>query len=195
MGLKVYETEPPPRFAQFKVSPKVLTPVNKLQNTFKKAADKYRELSQKELLSIQLFNSSFFEEIPESRFLLLVMAVEVLITCNVRSEEVDSHIDILIELTIENTKIDKNDKDSIIGSLTWLKKQSIGQAGRELAKKRLGINKYHDMYADKFFTEIYRVRSNLVHGNTIQPSSEDIGKLSIELEKFISDLLTGEIKS
>lgn len=193
LGLKVYETLPPPRFAQMKVSPKVLTPIEKLEQIFNKAELEYRELSQKELLSAQLFNSSFFEEIPESRFLLLVMAIEVLITCEKRSDEIGEHVNQMVILTKSNSQINSSDKESIISSLSWLKSQSIGQAGRELAKNKLRGKKYHNMTARKFFSHIYSVRSNLVHGNSNLPSTNELGILSLALEKFVSDLLTGEL--
>jgi len=193
LGLKVYKTLPPPRFAQLNVSPTVFTPINKLEQTFEKAETKFKELNQKEFLSAQLFNSSYFEEIPESRFLLLVMAIEVLIECQPRSKNVEELIDELSELTKTNEKIDSSDKQSILGSLSWLKSDSIGQAGRKLAKKKLSDKKYNEMSADKFFTYIYGIRSNLVHGNKDLPTSKDLGSLSPELEKFVSDLLTTEL--
>ena len=60
LGLKVYETLPKAKFLTSKVDPKVHTPINKLKEIFLEAESKYRELNKKELLSIQLFNSSFF---------------------------------------------------------------------------------------------------------------------------------------
>ena len=123
------------------------------------------------------------------------MAVEVLITCEPRSEEVSTHIDYLLKLTDSNLYISSNDKESIKGSLSWLKSQSIGQAGRTLAKNRLGKIKYYNLSASKFFTYCYKVRSNLVHGSSETPNRQELGILSSEITKFVSDLLTNDLSN
>lgn len=190
LGLKVYASSPQPKFVTPKTELKISSPIAHFENAFTQAISNYRELNSTELLSTQLFNSSFFEEIPESRFLLLVMAIEILIQCKPRSIEVKNHIERMIELTNTNNEINDSDKKSIKGSLSWLKNQSIGQAGRELSRKLLGETKYYGMSAARFFTHCYDIRCTLVHGNSTLQSKEVIGLLSLELEKFVSDLLT-----
>lgn len=190
LGLMVYESSPTPRFAQFEADLKKLDPVDNFINTFIKCFENQRDIGNDDLLSIKLYNSSFFEEIPESRFLLLVMSIEAIINCDKRADEVLNHVDKMIYMTNKNHNLSDGDKKSIIGSLGYLKNQSIGQAGRQLAKKRLGENKYDDLSPVKFFDRVYSIRSKLVHGNSTPPSSYNLNKLSNELEKFVSDLLT-----
>ncbi|HPC35292.1 MAG TPA: hypothetical protein P5268_03315 [Candidatus Marinimicrobia bacterium] len=191
LGLKVYKTLPHPKFATPEITTQVHTPIVKFVDILIESKNKYREFTDKELLSIKLFNSSFFEEIPESRFLLLVMAVETLIICEPRSEEVIEHVNNIIKMTNSNDKICPDEKKSIINSLSWLKLKSIGQAGRELAKGKLGNKKYYNLSAPKFFTYCYEVRSNLVHSGRKPPDYKELGELSNELIKFVSNLLFG----
>lgn len=174
-------------------SHQVLTPADKLEQTFKKSLSNFRELSQKEYLAIQLYSSSFFEDIIESRFLLLVMAIEVLIESTERSKEAIEHVEKMEELTKSNSDLKKSDRDSILGSLSWLKNQSIGQAGRELARTKLADKEYQNKKAEKFFTHCYEIRSSLVHGNSSSVKHEELGIIALGLEEFVSDLLLPEL--
>ena len=96
----------------------------------------------------------------------------------------------LIEKT-ELSDLEQREKDSVLGSLRWLKKESISQAGKRLVAARLGAEaRYQDLSPPEFFAKCYTLRSNLVHGNKPFPSFEEVGALSAPLEVFVSDLLT-----
>lgn len=79
-----------------------------------------------------------------------------------------------------------------MGSLNWLYKESISQAGRKLADRLTGHN-YMDMDAKKFFTYCYGLRSKLVHGSVPRPTREEVDLASVDLESFVGDLLSGPL--
>lgn len=139
-----------------------------------------------------LFNASFFQPTADSRFLVLVMAVEALIEPVSRSPEGLEHVDRLIEQTRAAT-LPGVDKDSMIGALQWLRRESINQAGKRLASMRLGGRLYSGRAAPEFFSYCYQLRSNLVHGNLPIPTFEEVGNVACILEVFVSDLLTSPI--
>ena len=188
LGLSVYESFPTPQFITMNADISVSSPFENFVNAFTEVSTNNKIHNQKELLAIKLYNSSFFEVIAETRYLLLIMAIEVLIDCKPRNDEAIIFVDNLLEMVKTNSNLILNDKESMIGSLKWLKLQSIGQAGRELAQK-LGDKKYYNKAPSEFFTFCYSKRSQLVHGSSKTPDLSELGTLSAELQKFISDLI------
>ncbi|MES2500378.1 MAG: hypothetical protein V4570_07575 [Pseudomonadota bacterium] len=188
-GLMVYETWPKPRFVSSNAQMTRGTKPESFISAYKKALDASPAISQRDELSYVLFNASFFQPTADSRFLLLIMAIEALIEPELRSNESVTHINSLIQKT-KNAELPDQEKISIVGSLEWLKSESINQAGRRLVSERLGNRMYIEMSAKKFFTHCYQVRSNFVHGNLPIPTLDEISALSATLEVFVSELLT-----
>ena len=142
------------------------------------------------MIAFTLFNASFFQPTADTRFILLVMAIEALIEKTERQSDTVQLVESLIERT-SRENIDQSEKDSLRGSLSSLKYESIGQAGKRLAVARLGSeSKYQDLEPRDFFARCYKVRSNLVHGSNPFPTFEEVGALAAPLEGFVSDLLT-----
>lgn len=146
-------------------------------------------ISQREELSYTLFNASFFQPTADSRFLLLVMAIEALIQPEHRSDKSFTHVDSLIQQT-KNSDLPEQERNSILGTLHWLRYESINQAGRRIVTERIGDRTYIEKTAADFFTHCYQIRSNLVHGNLPIPTFEEIGGVAATLEVFVSELLT-----
>jgi hypothetical protein len=117
------------------------------------------------------------------------MAVEALIEPISRSDESLMHVESLIWKT-KNATLPAREKNSILGALSWLRFESINQAGRRTASERLGNRIYIGKNAADFFTHCYQIRSNLVHGNLPIPTFDEIGGLAATLEVFVSELLT-----
>ncbi|MCI5164420.1 MAG: hypothetical protein D3917_20895, partial [Candidatus Electrothrix sp. AX5] len=124
----------------------------------------------------------------DARFLLLIMAIETLSECAPRSDEAIAYVDMLIESTNNCRTLRKEDSNSMIGALHWLKQESIRQAGKRLVTERLGDRMYADMSAAKYFSQCYDLRSKLVHGGASDRGKID--KLVPQLPSFVSDLLT-----
>lgn len=188
-GLMIFATDPKPRFAAANARMVRGTNADAFQTLLLEAIEKRPVLSNREQLAFSLFNASFFQPSADSRFILLVMAIEALIEPLQRSPEARSHAEQLIAQT-KSAKIPAAEQESMLGSLRWLLQESINQAGRRLVAARLGEREYGEMSASKFFSHAYQLRSNLVHGNLPYPTFEQVGSICGPLEVFVSDLLT-----
>lgn len=147
----------------------------------------------REEVAFALYGQSFAAPDPDSRFLLLMTAIEVLIDQKERPSDVLDHVNDMVRLT-EASGITENEKRSILGSLSWLRTESIGQAGRRLAAT-LEPKCYGDLPAVKFFSDCYTVRSLLVHGMLPLPSREQTNALGGELTRFVGDLLSRDLSA
>jgi hypothetical protein len=118
----------------------------------------------------------------------LVLAVEALLELQDRETSAKKVVDYLIEYT-KDSQLDKQDKDSIMGSLRWLYKESISKSLREIAQNYLGDRKYNNMCAKKFINQCYDIRSKLMHTGKVDIKVINLGKLAAQLNVFVSDLL------
>ena len=116
-------------------------------------------LADRDLLSYSLFNASFFQQTADSRFLLLVMAVEALIEPASRSPEARDHVHGLIVQTRAAT-LSEVEKNSMIGALCGLQSESINQAGKRLVSSRLDGRLYSDRSAPDFFSAVSSSKCN-----------------------------------
>lgn len=188
-GLMTFETFPKPRFASTNAQMTRGSTPESFVLAYAKSLEVSPTISECEELSYTLFNASFFQPTADSRFLLLIMAIEALIRPEPRSSQSLGLVESFIKQTKELNLPDQ-EKNSILGTLRWLKVESINQAGRRMVIERLGNRTYLEMTASDFFTHCYQIRSNLVHGNLPSPSFEEIGRLAATAEVFVSELLT-----
>lgn len=188
-GLMVFATDPKPRFAAASAKMVRGTNADTFQILLLEAIAKRPVLSDREQLAFSLFNASFFQPSADSRFILLVMAIEALIEPTQRSPETRKYVEELITQT-QLAKLPSAERGSMLGSLRWLLQESINQAGKRLVAARLGDREYCEMPAIKFFSHAYQLRSNLVHGNLPYPTFEQVGNICGPLEVFVSDILT-----
>ncbi|BCO11319.1 hypothetical protein GEOBRER4_n1599 [Citrifermentans bremense] len=193
-GLMVYETDPPPKFASLNSDIRTGVGQKGFEGILANALETTISLSERERLSLEMFNASFFQTTPESRLILLVMAVEALIELKVRSTEAVAHVEAMIAATESSSTLSPEDRASMRGSLRWLRNESINQGGRRLAQERLGERMYAGRSAPAFFSYSYGLRSKLVHGETPPPSQQAVGKCAAALQGFVSDLLTVQLK-
>jgi hypothetical protein len=191
-GSMVYSSEPSPRFVSF--SAKLLRGANReaFQNDYAQALAATPNLSEREVLAFDLFNASFFQTTADTRFLLLTMAIEAIIELSDRDALSVKHVASLVAAT-KAAAIPDADKQSILGSLAWLRQESIGQGGRRLVTQRLGNRLYEGKVAANYFTDVYHMRSSLVHGSIPYPTFNDVSRVVGNLEVFVSDLLTAPI--
>jgi len=190
-GLMTYQSDQEIRFVSMNGDLVRGTTLESFMLAFTNAIKKKPTITKRDLLAYSLFNGSFFQPKADSWFLLLVMAVEALIELAPRSTEATNHITSLIQET-KSSELEENEKNSIIGSLRWLKKESINQSCKRLINKQLGNTIYADKTAEKFFTYCYNLRSDLVHGNIPTPTFKEIGSAAATLEVLVSDLLTNK---
>jgi hypothetical protein len=68
--------------------------------------------------------------------------LETLIEQEELSDEVKEHVDELVSLT-KGSSLPRKEIDSMLGTLRWLRRESVSRAGRRLAEK-LGDRRYMD---------------------------------------------------
>ena len=191
-GLMTFETEPSPVFVGVEVKASLKKSPEKFVQALRLSLNFRDELKLEERVSFDLFGASFFNPSPDARLVLLMMAVETLLKPEPRSSAVKQHVDELIRLTKESTTLPEDEKKSLLGSLEQLYTESIGQAGRKLAKK-LGNRKYLGHSPREFFTYCYNLRSWLVHGDVPPPTREEVDQAATKLQDFVGDLLSGPL--
>lgn len=190
-GVMIFPSEPRPLLVGGKGGG-IRTPV-KAVRLVREIEDVFRgegPASGREQLAYDLFSASFGSVTDDARFLNLMMAVETLIEQAERPDRVQAHVEQLIRLTMTDSGLDQGERDSLLGALRRLGRESIGQAGARLAA-RLGDKKYREMEAPQFFKSCYELRSKLVHGVYPRPTREEVGRAAASLEIFVSDLLGG----
>lgn len=187
----VFNTEYNPIFISSHVKLRINEDPDIFFKTFTSSLEQSPSFSEHNQLAFRLFNTALFQPDPLATFLFLVMVIEALSDYAPRSESAISHVDMLIESTKNNNSLTKEDSDSMVGALRWLKQESIRQAGKRLIAERLGDRMYADMRATKFFSECYDLRSSLVHGGT--HDHEKFNKLAPHLSFLVSDLLTAPV--
>jgi len=143
---------------------------------------------EKQRTAYNLFSASFNVPDADSRLMLLMMAVETLIEQQPRSASARALVEDFIEHTTA-TDLDPDERTSMVGTLRWLHRQSVGQAGRNLAKT-LGDRSYAGLSPSKFFTRCYETRSQLAHGYTPRPDRQTVDPLAAQLVTFTGDLLS-----
>lgn len=188
-GLSVYESIPVPKFISWNVTGKLGCTKDRFEKLFKFVERNPPTLTERERISLELFNASFFVESVDTRLIALVMAIECLIELDDRDSSAHEHVRNLIKITKQNANLTPLDKESYLSNLQWLFKESIAQAGRRLVTSRLGDRMYRDLTPAKFFTKVYALRSNLVHGNIPYPEWDDVGNWAANLEVFVADLI------
>ena len=158
----------------------------------KEAARLSDPLKGPERLSFDLYSGSFFQPSADSRLLMLTMALETLLDLQPRSDAARAHVTAMIEATEANDGLTQSERISLRGSLTWLRDESIGQAGRRLART-LEPRTYGGKTPAAFFTRCYEMRSALAHGRVPRPDRTDVDILAANLELFVGDLLAGRL--
>lgn len=187
-GLMLFECDPRPVFLGVgPITARVSSPHERLVDAMNNAIAN-GGLSEERQVAYDLFAASFGQSSADARFALLMMALGSLIHPAPRPEASRRHVEALIEAT-DNSGLSKSEINSIEGSLSWLLDESIGQAGRRLART-LEPKRYKDEAPATFFTRCYEMRSQLMHGHHPLPTRDQIGERAAPLEVFVADLLS-----
>ena len=190
-GVMVFDCEPWPRFVRSEASGVVGKPAERLLRVVSAAVHRGYAMSERESLAYDLYSASFSVDSADARFALLMMALETIIDPQPRYLAVVSHVDQMIAIT-EAADLPPSERASIAGSLSWLRSESIGQAGRRIAAQ-LGDRTYMGYRPVKFFTMSYELRSRLVHGAYPRPTRHEVDAHAAHLELFVRDLLSVEL--
>lgn len=140
--------------------------------------------SPREQVAYDMFAASFFLPSPDACFVTLMMAVEALIEQPSRSERAQQLVADLIERT-KQAGLDDEETRSLVGAMGWLRRESIGQGGRRLAR-RLEPRTYGGEDPVQFFNRCYGIRSDLVHGSENRPPIQDVNARGAHLQAFVA---------
>lgn len=190
-GLMVYETKLEPLFSKVGIAtPGLDTSIEKFLDVFKNVSKANYSLNERERISYDLFSDSFFTSNGYARFLFLVMAVEVLIDFQPKSLEAINLVESFISAVKNSGDIDGTEKDSLVGALKYLRKESIRQGARRLIDRTLNDQEYGGIKASKFFLKCYDLRSSVVHGGQSFPSERDVDHEAAQLEVLVANLIS-----
>lgn len=192
-GIDVYEHKDELKFIKFDAKAIIGHNTQNLITTFSDEYFHKHHFSAKLLLASEIYASSFFDVSPRSRFITLVTSVEVLLEQSPHHDDVQC---LLNEFASKVTalKIDKTTKASIVGQLSQLKRQSIGEAARALTNRLIPDEIFDGKSSTRFFKDSYKVRSDLVHEGTVK-KSVDMPKLITEMQRFVQQLLLAVLNS
>jgi hypothetical protein len=190
-GVSVFPCNPELRFLRSQAEGCRRPSPERSAAVFGAAAELDSRLSAVERLAFDLYSGSFFQPSADARLLMLMMAVETLLDLQPRSVAACAHVQTLLDATAA-ADLPPSDRQALMGSLSWLLNESIGQAGRRLAK-RLEPRQYGGRSPSAFFTQCYTMRSALVHGQVPRPTREEVDALAAPLEMFVGQLLSGDL--
>lgn len=123
----------------------------------------------------------------ESRFVMLITAIEVLLERGERPAATRALVSDL-NLLLDASDLDSSERQSVAAALNELNVISIGKAGRNLAT-RLGSNVYMDMTATKFWGHAYALRSRMSHGDLSTELTADVRLACEATIYFFRDLI------
>lgn len=193
-GVMIYESEPTPLLIGTG-TPTLRVNVRKevFVDAFRFAASQGLRTGPTHQLAFEFFSASFFTVSADARFLLLFMGIEALIVQPQRSTAVQKTIGAIEKLVSEERALSSQEADSLLGSIKWLRVESIRQAGRRLMGS-LGDAEYSGRSAEELFLHAYDTRNRLVHGHAPPPMWSDVGHVAAPLEVMLSDLICSSIQ-
>jgi hypothetical protein len=186
-GLMIFDSSEPTQFAKSSVNLVRKIPSEQFIEVITEETSEAIHISEKLILSLELYSSSHFELSVITRFLLLIMAIEVLIEPPERSTE-ERELLLSFLSKIEHSSLSKSSKSSLAGGMKFLFSESISRTGKQLAKQFLNKNLYAGKTAPSFFTHCYNLRSKIVHTGRIVHYTPKVRSIINELDKFIADL-------
>jgi hypothetical protein len=187
-GIDVYERTENLRFVAFNASGQAGKSAEVLAQTFGREFAGSRQLTEKQILASEIYSASFFDISHRSRFITLVTAVEALLDPAQRPEPVQKLVAEL-ESATRTSAIHESTKEAVVGSLQWLKSESIGEAGRALCRRLLPDRQYEGRSSSAFFMRCYNLRSQILHRGSLEDRTIDMLSIANTAEGFVSNLL------
>ena len=191
VGAMVYATELDPVVARVgDTSVAISVQSDRLIESFQSSLNFSQRLSERERMSFDLFTMAHkVKESADARFVLLFAAIETLLEPTSRPQASVEHVENLITLTNE-ADLPTNEKQSLVGTLCWLKSHSIRSSGKIFIASNLRNKKYGGVVAERFFIECYNLRNRLMHGQQPHVDWREVCNRAAPLEVMVSDLLS-----
>ncbi|MFH1721480.1 MAG: hypothetical protein ABH950_02615 [Candidatus Altiarchaeota archaeon] len=192
-GIDVYEHQEDLMFALFNVKASIGKDKRAFINTISEQFRNPSPLAEKQLVSSELYTSSFFDVSFRSRIITLISSIEALLAPPDRSAEAVALVEELTD-RVREADVDDGTKNSMIGGLQWLRQASIGQTGKTLSEKLLPDKRYLGKSPTNFFGFCYEIRSQIVHRGCPKESNLDLLEVANALQAFVGDLLLASFK-
>jgi hypothetical protein len=184
----VFPSEPAPRFSSMTAEGHVTTPAGIVMAAIDATQAESERVND---VAFDLLTASRrSSHLADARVVLLVMALECLITRQSRPELTRHHLDRLISQTLESQELDPAERDVLANALRGLKDESTRAASRRLAAPM-----YADDYPDDpgaLISEGFRMRHVLVHGGR-RPDLDRVRYVGANLERVVADLIAGPV--
>lgn len=120
---------------------------------------------------LEILNLSVREGSPKVKFLATYLAMEQIIERKMRSENAQTLIDNFIRLT-KDSALSKAEKESLAGSLGYLKEQSFSSAFVSFVKCIESPKEINGMPIKKFVSRCIKLRNQIAHNVAISEISE-----------------------
>jgi hypothetical protein len=144
-------------------------------------------IDQKLLVACELFASARLETTERSKFIGLVSSLEPLaIQRNFENDELYELIEIFKQ-QLRQSNIDERIKESLMGQLGLLKRESVSMAIKRLVSETIS----DDPSAIELIDEAYYLRSKILHEGS---TDADIELKSREIEKIVRKIFEEKIK-
>jgi len=186
-GLQVVSEAPQPVFIRSQATAIAGKNGDAVAAHVREAFSQNAEPDERSVLACEMYAASHFMPSADSRFLMLMIAVEALIEAGTRSAAQVEAIDGLVG-RLASLSLSEEERQSLTQTVAGLKKESINSAGKRLVAT-LGDRMYADKSPRRFFRDCYDARSDLVHGNLGRPAAETIRGLVGPLEHLVRDLV------
>lgn len=144
-------------------------------------------LDEKATEVFDILNISVSETSAKVRFLTTYLAMEQVIEKNMRSNDACKLIDQFISIT-KKSDISKPEKDSLVGTLGFLKEQSFSSAFSSFSKLITSPKEIYNRPVETFVSECIFIRNKIAH-NALIDSSTNLEKYSEHLREMILAIL------
>lgn len=184
LGAHVYEVAEKPRYVAFSGSTRFSHNVDRFAEDFRSSIT-YGALSRPQLIAYELFNTAqVAASSADARFLMLFMALEALIEPRQRGPKACGLVDDMLELTRGRDGLADEERRSIMGSLRWLRQESIRQAGLRFCS---GLEDFEvdGWKPAELYAECYTVRNALTHASDALPSWNHVSSLLAPLQRLV----------
>jgi hypothetical protein len=193
-GIDIYERDDGLKFVSLNMSANLGTSSKNLSQIVGAEFAQPTQLTDKQVVAAELYCSSFFDVSPRTRLVTLVSSVEAVLELQERPPEAVQLVE-TFKAAVNNGGLDLVTRSSLLGSLERLRRESIGQAGRRLAKELLGEREYAGTNASKFYSDCYELRSQIVHDGYVHDRGTDLPEVANALSTFVADLLLASFGS
>jgi hypothetical protein len=191
IGLLVFDADPIPKFIFTYGGTPIVSKSPPTLELITAAKERNSDVWSDELrLAYTLVHSALSDTNPETRFILMVTAIEALIPYRKKEDALSKMLEALRPVATGMTTFDEDTRKVVDGLLKSSQYNSIRQYGLKLARRLPGD--YGGMEAKDYYDEAYGTRSELAHGNLRnipQLSKEVLIARFSELKRFVIDIL------